>query len=448
MFYTTTKVMLEIFLSYIDQEKLFSREDKLLVAVSGGMDSMVLLALLIKGGFSVMAAHVNHKMRGEDSDADSRLVSQYCVAYGIPFELLEVDPDTWEKTGNFQQMARKIRYEWLEKTAAINGCRYILTAHHADDAAETFLLHAVRGSGLGGLRGIPAKRENIIRPLLPFSRTDIKKFAEGNNIPFREDASNQSPKYSRNRIRNEVLPLLASVDPRARAGLGHTIRNLTEENDLLHWLADQWFVSHRRVSSDDTILELTDLPDGTTGSTLLFYLVRRFGFTHQQAIDILEGSGTGALFHSPSHMMLRDRNTILIRHLSAGSSGKTEFPVNPPAVIRAGNFLWQFMISDYRTDLEFDPGCQYLDMASLVFPLMLRLWQPGDRMTPLGMGGRSRKIQDILTDKKIPRLDKNRTMVIISGRSIVAIPGICISEHVKISSATRQIMEVRKSENY
>lgn len=449
MIYTTTKVMLEGFLSYLSDEKLFNRQDSLLVAVSGGVDSMVLLDILWHSGFQVMAAHVNHGLRGAESDADQYLVVDYCSSRSIPFEVMAVMPDTWQKSGNFQEMARDLRYEWLQSLCQKHGYRYILTAHHRDDAVETFLMNLTRGAGLHGLKGIHATMANIVRPMLHLSRQEIRHYAAEHKVPYREDSSNLSPKYVRNRIRNEVLPLLQDVDPRIRTGITHTMANLTADSELLDWLVSQWADSHIITDVERMTLALHELPPGEIGVNLIFHVLRPFGFNYAQAREICHSTKVaGAVFMSQSHRALADRGKLDIVPVKTDGGGSGSIPIHPPIVLSLGRARFEVEYREIQGMPDFEKNTLYLAVNDPADTFEARLWQPGDRICPYGMGGKSKKVQDVLTDRKMSLFEKQQTYVILSGGKLVAIPGICIDESRKINQNTDKIIVIRQLPNH
>ena len=443
VFYTTTKVMLEIFLSYIDREKLFSREDKLLVAVSGGMDSMVLLALLIKGGFSVMAAHVNHKMRGEDSDADSRLVSQYCVAYGIPFELLEVDPDTWEKTGNFQQMARKIRYEWLNELAQKRHLGLIATAHHCDDVIETAMMNLMRGTGLEGMKGIANRSGIIIRPLLFATKTEIETYANHRHLAYREDSSNLTDKYMRNKVRHHVLPAIYQADQRARQGMMLSIENMNNTHLLLDFLMAQFAKNWITEQNGETTIALEPIIHLEVAKPLLYEILNKYGFNFVQCSLMVDQSDhTGLTFQSTDYECITNRQELILRKRKAKQSAFQITVDELPFIFEYEGMCYNIQKCQKPTSFAKLNDVLYLDEKSIYLPITIRLRTDGDKIKALGMGGKTQKVKDILTNKKLSAFEKEKVLILEDASSIKAILMVGIADDVKITESTESCIAV------
>lgn len=288
--------MLDKFLSYIHEEKLIKKGESILLAVSGGLDSMVMLDLFIKSKIKIGVAHINHQLRAQESDDDAAFVKLFCTKHNTPFFQLDLDPGAFVK-GNMHDTARQLRYEWLNSIAKEKNYDKIATAHHKDDEAETFLMNLMRGSGLDGLDGIDALKGTIMRPLLFAEKQDLVQYAVETNLPYREDSSNNTDKYLRNKIRHHILPEMYNMDDRAQNGLQKSIFNIRQSKCLIDYFLQKWSEDNITVSGDQIKIPMTAVLDTSLGSSFLFHLIKPFGFTMSQCEDILLNiNGSGRFF--------------------------------------------------------------------------------------------------------------------------------------------------------
>jgi tRNA(Ile)-lysidine synthase len=431
------------FLNHIRNNNLFSPEERVLLAVSGGIDSMVMIKLFLQEGFNISVAHVNHKLRGQASEEDAEFVRSFCVALGITFHYRDLDPEELQ-SGNVQTNARIARYNFLEEIAYHFGYDKIATAHNQDDTLETFLMNIIRGTGLNGLNGIPVKRNKIVRPLLFASRSSIETYAKTNTVLYREDASNASLKYLRNKIRHQVLPAIKEIDSRHGKGLLKTIENLHQDNTLLDFLIRKHTSEWKTKTDKQTVIDLGTLAKSEHAASILRYLLLDFGFNSDQAAEIIEQKGnSGLLFYSPSHVLLIDRNRILIQPVEEQVKLNTEIHINKlPFNVVFGRKKMTLEMIDYFPGLDLSGPEQFMDYEKVSFPLLLRTWQQGDSYQPLGMKG-TQKVKDFLINLKVDRFTKANTLVLVDQSNIVALPEFRISEKVKISNSTKKVIVIR-----
>jgi len=404
---------------------------------------MVMTKLFLQEGFNISVAHVNHKLRGKASEKDAEFVRSFCASQGITFHCKDLDPVELH-SGNVQSNARNARYDFLEEVAYHFGYDKIATAHNQDDTLETFLMNIMRGTGLNGLDGIPVKRGKIIRPLLFASRSMIETYAKTDSVSYREDASNASLKYLRNKIRHQVLPAIKEIDIRLGKGLLKTIENLNQDNTLLNFLITEQTSEWKTTTDNQTTIDLDILSKSGHAASILRYLLVEFGFNSDQAAEIIEQKGnSGLLFYSPSHVLLIDRNRILIQPVQEQVKKPTEVPIYklPFTTVLAQKKITLEMI-DYFPGLDLSGPDQFMDYEKVTFPLLIRTWQQGDSFQPLGMKG-SQKVKDFLINLKVDRFTKINTLIMEDQLNIVALPEYRISEKVKICKSTKKVVIIR-----
>lgn len=411
------------------------------VAVSGGIDSMVLLHVLRSLGHPCRVAHVDHGLRGPESDADREFVVAHCAELGIPCTVRRVDVRTRvEANGESLQMAaRALRLEWFNELAS-SGPERVALAHHADDALESFFLGLMRGLGAGGWSGIRPGNEVLIRPLIRVERSTIAAYAKEHGIPWREDASNADVSYARNRIRHELLPLFEQWRPGTRRNLARNM-GLFAELDQLAREAGDAIIQKARIDAAGVIrIPLSAVVDGAP-LIVLHRLLRGKGFHPDRMEDILRAihdRRTGMRFPGDGVELLVDRDELVI--LPAGS---------PPAIWRFAHALdvqpdapLRIMPTAFdEVDPTVGPWTAWMDADRVRWPLELRPWRPGDRMRPHGLGG-SKLISDILIDAKVPGDRKDRVLVLADADRIIWLCGHRIAEGVKASMGASRVLRL------
>lgn len=434
--------MHERFLSYINSKNLIKSGDRILLAVSGGIDSMVMLHLFLMSDIQFAVAHINHKLRKLESDAEADFVRKYCLENTIKYFQFDIDPSALLQ-GNMHDTTRKIRYQWLEEVRSSSGFDCIATAHHGDDDSETFMINLMRGSGIDGLDGMEYNSNHIIRPILFSNRKQIQEFALEHSLQYMEDSSNATDKYLRNRIRHHVLPEIYKADQRAKAGLQISLKNLSETKKLLDFLVESYCSAF--VKSEDGIfcIHMEQLVGTKMAVELLFRLLKPFGFNHHQCHDMIEKvEKTGNQYFAASYKATLDRKNLLITKISHETSFSEIFYIHPPCTIQTEGRNFSFELISSGTDIDFSNEIQYLASDQLKFPLRLRHWRPGDRFAPAGMGGKTQKIKDFLINNKVPRPIKNTVMVLENAGIIVSILNFRIAENGRIKSDTKKILKI------
>jgi tRNA(Ile)-lysidine synthase len=435
-------------LTYIKQNKLFFPEDKILIGVSGGMDSVTLCHLFANSGFKFGIAHCNFQLRGDESEDDHAFVEALAQKLNAPFYSVRFDTEkiAAEEKISVQMTARKLRYEWFEKTRQEESYKYIALAHHSDDDVETFFINLLRGTGIAGLAGIQNKNGRVIRPLLFAKRKEIEAFIKSEKLEHREDSSNLEQKYLRNKIRLEILPQLKSINPSIEETVKNEIGILRDINLLLKSAVEEkrkqlFFNSSHDNSVSVKIDELKKLHPL---KTFVYQLFQPFNFNIETIEDLIKAfdSSSGKKFYSKTHLAIRDRELIIISPIEvAGPSNilleENSNVINEPLKLRIQKISW-----DQKNKIPTSSSICCLDLQKLSFPLELRKWKEGDRFFPLGMK-KSKKISDFLIDEKIPLTLKGNVYVLVSGDQIAWVVGHRIDDRFKIQPYTSDVLELR-----
>lgn len=452
--------MLTSFLEYSGQNSLVKSSDRILLAVSGGIDSMAMCALFHKAGFHFSIAHANFQLRGEAANQDEEFVHELARKWKVPFYSRRFATKEYahEKGISIQMAARELRYNWFRELVERYDFNKVATAHHQQDALETVILNLVRGTGIVGLAGIKAQTGLYIRPLLFATREQIHSFVAANKLAWREDDSNQTTKYYRNYIRHEVLPLLKQLNPSLLEHFSLT-RTRLEGAAAIAEEYFEWWKDEACTEEDGYLyIQKSFLDKSPKSITLLGYLLQDYGFSFAMATQIAQSTGTvGAIFKSDTHLLNVDREALII--------GKHEAVTqqSPLQLEYAGQHLsWEkgelfSRIEDAATlNLTTDPLVAQLDFDKLSFPLEIRPWREGDSFHPLGMLRKDgkpgkKKVSDLLVDLKIPLTLKKEVKVVVSEGKIVWVMGLRIDEIYKVKSSSRTVLVLeyvkREAEN-
>lgn len=437
--------MLDKFLSYINEQKLLSMSDKTLLAVSGGVDSMVMVDLFRRANLPFAIAHINHQLRGSESEGDQVFLEEYCKQHSISLHVYKIPPSLLS-TGNMHAKTRAIRYQFFEETLQKMGYTHVATAHHKDDATETFLINMMRGAGMDGLSGIAVKNGNIIRPLLFATRAMIEEYVATNIISYREDNSNASDKYLRNKVRHHLIPLIHEIDSRSLQGLPNSIDNIANTNQLLHSLVQSIQNEYLTVADECITVDLIKVLAFDQPSALLYQLIYKMGFNIDNCQQILQHIGSsGSQFLTNSHHALRDRNRLLIWKNEASPPPFDDIELSIPAKIHAIGKEISFEYVEDVKNIQFMDGIQYICLDDITAPITIRKWMNGDSFAPLGMLGKHQKVQDYLTNIKVSRKQKDEVLVMTSADKILAILGYRISEFVKTSPTSARVVKITTS---
>ncbi len=435
--------MLSQFNSFIYQKDIkLKPNSRVLLAVSGGVDSMVMVDLFAKSGIDFGIAHCNFQLRGAESDGDQQLVVDYGLKNGISVFVNRFETKQYAKTQGIstQMAARDLRYTWFERIRTDHNYDYIATAHHQDDNLETILLNLARGTGLAGLHGIVARNNYIIRPMLFANRKKIEVYALKNNIVWREDSSNNSTDYKRNKLRKSVLPILKEINPKAES----VVYEMSQRIAAAEHIIGQYF-ERQLLLIDCQNISIKLLIKEPEPIELLNYILKNQGFSYGQCAAIWQNRDceTGKQYMSETHTVTKDRDCFVLSPITKklfesftieNIDNKASYPILNDKLV--------FEQIDKKIDLITDQTCIVVDIDSLIFPLTVRPWLAGDWFCPLGMAGKRKKISDLLIDLKIPRSNKAEVLVLESDHKIVWVVGLRADERFKVSENSVNFIKI------
>lgn len=437
--------MLNRFRNFISRHKLFDTQDRILLAVSGGLDSMVMLDLFKEAKLNFGVAHCNFQLRGDASDEEEVLVNQSCHRYGVECYSKRFETNNYaEKSGQSIQMAaRELRYDWFNEILSQSSFHWLATAHHLNDNLETVLLRWTQGTSLERMTGIPILNGKIIRPLLFASRAEIETYARSKKLTWREDASNASDDYHRNFIRHQVIPKLREINPSLEETFADSLEKIRGSYELMLRGLEQLKDTITKTSGRDFIIDKNLLGLMKNPAFICYEWLKPYGFEWDRCVQLAEAleSQPGKQFLSGTHRAVIDRETIIV-------SPVMEWPNDiliEEGQDRAGLGIWQLSIREsdgtaIRKEREFAS----LDKSKVKFPLLWRKWRNGDDFYPLGMGHR-KKVSDFLIDEKVPVSDKSQVTVVESAGEVIWVAAYRIDDRYKVTPGTKKVLELQIS---
>lgn len=417
----------------------FLTKKKLLLAISGGLDSMVMLHLCQRLEAEIAVAHCNFQLRGLESFEDQSFVQEYCAAHKIPYYTTLFDTENFAKDikKSIQVAARELRYDWFYDLAEVNHFDYILTAHHADDSIETFIINLSRGTGLEGLTGIPAINEKTVRPLLAFSREEIEQYAATHNIKWREDSSNASDKYIRNKIRHDLVPTLKELQPHFLQSFQKTQSYLQEAQAMVEDAAEMIYQLVAKEVNNTIHFDIQKLKELNNYHSYLYQWLKNYDFTAWEDIYDLVDSQSGKQVLSKHYRLVKNRCNLILSeqktiddtvYFIEKDQKKVKIPLN----------LSICKVTDIS---ECDASSIFVSESTLDFPLSIRKWEEGDSFYPFGMKGK-KKLSKFFKDEKLSLLDKENTWLLCSKNEIVWVIGIRSDDRYKVTSDTTNILKI------
>jgi tRNA(Ile)-lysidine synthase len=442
--------MLNRFLEFGTEHSLFKVRGKILLAISGGLDSMVMLDLFVKSKLAIAVAHCNFGLRGKESDDDSEFVKNYCKKNKIVFHTKKFKTEAFSRKKNIsiQVAARELRYSWFNELIESKSYQSVATAHHLDDSIETFFINLLRGTGIKGLSGIPVKGEKLIRPLSPFTRKQVLDYATKEKIKWREDSSNSSEDYFRNKIRHTLIPQLLKLQPQFPEVMMKNMEYLRQTSGIQKEFTRKLTEKFLEKTDEGAWKINTKLLNKEPDPGLCLHLIlQSLGVRSTDIESLLKTEDSGKQFLSGEFRLLRDRNSILVRKgkndtvQSLTISGMDED-------IDLESMKIEFKRSKIKGKPIFfgESDIHQFDADKLKFPLELRPWIAGDFFYPLGMK-QAKKVSDFLIDKKVNRFEKEKCLVLLSGTNIVCILGHRIDDRYKISDKTKNIFSITINKN-
>jgi len=436
--------MIKGFISYIQNHTLFTKNDHLLVAVSGGVDSMALCNLLTNAGFSYYVAHCNFNLRGKDADNDEKFVLEYCKKNKIKCFTKKFKTAVYAKNKgiSIQMAARELRYTWFNELITEHNFDYLLTAHHANDNIETFFINLLRGSGINGLKAILPKKDKIVRPLLFATRAEIENYIAENKVLYREDSSNREDKYLRNYLRLQIIPALKKINPSFEKTVSNEIEILQQANFILQKEVEK---QRKKLLIKEGVIykiNIEKLIKTTVPKLILFELIKDFGFNTAQSNDIYNSlkAQSGKVFTSNLHTIIKDRDFLLIKKKE--QKIQSDFFINEKTTLLKSPLKIKIEFITGNLDSipkkDFTPTKAFIDADKLTFPLILNKWQIGDKFRPLGMKG-FKKVSDFFTAEKATLFDKQNQWILRCNNDIVWLVGKRVDDRFKVSTSTKKI---------
>ena len=415
------------------------------LALSGGIDSMVLCELLLDAEVDFSVAHCNFQLRGSDSDEDEKFVEEKARNLNLEVHLKKFETQDYahEHGLSLQLAARELRYQWFDEILDKTHSNYLITAHHADDNLETFLMNLSRGSGLKGLTGIPERNGRVRRPMLPFQREQIEAFATQNNIAWREDSSNAQSKYLRNRIRNELVPLMKEIIPNLSTGFGSTLQHLKQAQFILDdRLAEIW--KDISANKGDLIeIDISGLKSLSDPKAYLYGLFAEFGFTQWADMEELLSGQSGKMVYSSTHRLLKDRNSLLLQKIDSlpdAAQSRIIHKGQESVELGSGTLRLELKTAAKEQVVKTTRAASF-DADKLIFPLTVRKWQKGDYFYPKGMRGR-KKLSKFFKDEKLSIPEKENIWLLCAENEVAWIVGLRSDERYKVTEETKSVLHV------
>lgn len=430
---------------FVAEENLFSSGNHLLVAVSGGIDSMVLLHILQNTGHKISVAHCNFTLRGAEADADEAFVRAYCkknklALHAESFKTKEIAKESGE---SIQMAARRLRYEWFDALMLIHDYAYVATAHNANDVAETFFVNLSRGTGLSGLTGIKPKLGNVVRPLLFASRAEIEAYAKANKIKWRDDSSNQSVKYRRNLIRHKVIPIFEIINPSFNQSIIKTIARLEQSNTVLKQFMDAALEEAITQKEGKVYISIPHIKKLKPLSLYLFELLHPYGFNAEQIEDIEQclSRQSGQQFISEEYELLHDREFLIICPKKKRDEKEYLIEIGTRQVTKPVKLTFSVKTFTAKINLKQPATVAILDFDKLTFPLTLRRWRVGDRFQPFGMN-QAKLLSDFFKDSKLSKDEKDEVWILESGGKIAWIVGYRADNRFRVTDKTKVVVTI------
>ena len=420
----------------------FLEQKKLFLAVSGGLDSMVLVHLFQQLDFEIAILHCNFQLRGLESFGDQNFIQSYAQENNIPIFITQFDTTAFAKDYKLstQVAARELRYSWFYEQLEAKNFDYLFTAHHADDSIETFLINLTRGTGLEGLTGIPKQNDKVIRPLLCFTRQEIEDYAKANKIEWREDSSNASDKYLRNKIRHHLIPILKELNPNFMDSFQNTQNYLQDAQMLVEDASIMVYQQVAKQEEEAIFFDLNQLKKLPNYKSYLYQWLNEFGFTAWDDIYDLVDSQSGKQVFSAEFRLLKDRDFLILSPLHTIDE-ETEYNIDSSQ--NQINIPLNLSFSKV-TDISIGSNTTiFVDEDTLQFPLVLRHWKEGDSFQPFGMNGKSKKVSKLFKDEKLSLIDKENVWLLCSGTEIVWIIGMRQDDRFRITNTTKNLLKIQ-----
>jgi tRNA(Ile)-lysidine synthetase-like protein len=434
--------MLQKFQNHLLHNFQFLNGKKILLATSGGKDSMVMVHLFQQLDYKIGIAHCNFQLRGMESFEDQNFVQEYAATNDIPVFITQFDTKAFSEDYKIstQVAARELRYNWFYELLETEKFDYILTAHHADDNLETFLINLSRGTGLEGLTGIPEQNEKVVRPLLAFSQEEMEEYARLNNIQWREDSSNASDKYLRNKIRHHLVPMLKELNPNLLSSFHKTQTHLQEAQIMVEDASIMIYQQVAKQKEDDIYFDLKKLKKLPNYKSYLYQWLKEFEFSAWDDIYDLVESQSGKYIFSPEYRLLKDRDSLILSPINFENNEEKYFINENQKEVKVPLNLSFCKVADINLTTN---SAIFVDADKLQYPLILRRWNEGDSFQPFGMNGKSKKVSKLFKDEKLSLVEKENSWLLCSNDQIVWIIGLRQDERFRIENTTKNRLKIQ-----
>ncbi len=438
--------MLTQFQNYIKEHEICSKADRILLAVSGGIDSVVMLDLFLKAEYTIGIAHCNFRLRGDESDGDEELVTRLAAKNDVEIHLKRFDTKAYAFANkiSIQMAARDLRYNWFKELQQAYDYDSIALAHQADDIIETFFINLSRGTGIKGLTGIKNRSGNLIRPLLFASRDEIVAYSLANNLVYREDSSNQETKYIRNKIRHQIIPSFKEVNPGFEKTMLQNIANLSDTADIYSGRMQELRADLLSEKGTDVHINCAKLLAlGEQAITVLFELLSPYGFRQSDLKDILNTLDglSGKQFFSKTHRIVKDREALILTTNDAEESLLYYIDENSGEITKPIKLRVELLENTPELNMRRGPNEAFFDYDLLEFPLIIRRWQAGEYFVPFGME-QMKKVSDFLINQKLSIIEKERCWLLSSGRKIAWIIGVRSDNRFRVNASTKRVLHL------
>ncbi len=433
--------------NFIDLNSLFTRKDKILLAISGGLDSVVLLHYLAGNAYNVVAAHCNFKLRGSESDKDELFVSQFAEKLGVKLHTKTFNTLEYAEKNklSIQIAARQLRYNWFDELIETYKYDKLAVAHHLDDNIETLFINLLRGSGLAGIKGMPFRNGKIVRPLMCVYRDEISEYSKLHKLEFREDSSNKSKKYLRNKIRLELIPALKNIVSSSNQTIANSMNYLADDNNIFSQLIEEKRNEISHFEGESIYIPHAKLINLKPLNSWVYRILKPYGFSRYVCDEICEGFGekqSGKIYFSDTHRLVNDRSQFIIEKINSKEK-QEEFEIFSEQKIINEPINLKFEVLKNKIDFEFKRNNKiaYFDFNKLKFPLKLRRWRVGDKFKPFGLKG-NKLLSDIFIDQKLSIPEKEKVWLLCSNDKILWIVGLRASDNFRVTKSSKNILKV------
>ncbi len=441
--------MVKEFQAFIENNSIFEKDEVILLAISGGVDSMVLCDLFQKSGYKFVVAHCNFHLRGEESNRDEEFVVNYCNKQNLKLHIKDFDTYGYMNDNgmSLEMAARELRYDWFYELLKENNYAYIATGHHADDSIETFFINLLRGTGIAGLHGILQKVNRVIHPLLFTNRAAITKYQKLNNLEFVEDSTNATVQYTRNKIRHELIPLFKEISPNFQKTILKEIEIFKETEEVFRTLINKAKKEIIEIENNIIKIPIAKIKTLKPINIYLFELLSEYNF-NQSTINCIKDAldeTSGKQFFSETHRLVKDREYLLITQNVRESNKEYKIEEGQSIVTLPINLQIQVLRDLNFIHIPKTKGIAMFDEGKLQYPLLLRKWKNGDSFYPYGLNG-EKKISTFYKDLKYSIIDKENQWLLCSGEDIIWVIGQRIDERYKITDKTKTIYRLELDE--